>query len=56
VKTVASRDGTTIAYDEDGDGNPVILVDGALTTRKSESKVELVDLLSPRFTVYRYDR
>jgi pimeloyl-ACP methyl ester carboxylesterase len=56
VKNVTSHDGTTIAYDENGDGPALILVDGALTTRVGGSKAELVDLLAPHFTVYRYDR
>jgi pimeloyl-ACP methyl ester carboxylesterase len=56
VKNVRSHDGTTIAYDEKGDGPALILVDGALTTRVSGSKAELVDLLAPRFTVVSYDR
>ena len=56
MKSVRSRDGTTIGYDEKGDGPALILVDGALTTRVTGSKAELVDLLAARFTVFSHDR
>jgi pimeloyl-ACP methyl ester carboxylesterase len=56
VSNVTSHDGTTIAYDEEGGGRPLIIVDGALSTRAGESKAELVALLAPHFTVYTYDR
>lgn len=55
-KTVAAKDGTTIAYDRHGEGPALILVDGAMCTRSSGSKPELVALLAPHFTVYSYDR
>ncbi|HMK93348.1 MAG TPA: alpha/beta hydrolase [Thermoleophilia bacterium] len=53
---VTSKDGTTVAYDAQGDGPALILVDGALTTRKSEYRPALVELLQPHFTVIGYDR
>jgi pimeloyl-ACP methyl ester carboxylesterase len=56
MDAVRSRDGTTIAFEEQGDGPPLILVDGAMTTRSSGSKPELAKLLAQRFTVYCYDR
>jgi pimeloyl-ACP methyl ester carboxylesterase len=56
VDTVTSRDGTAIAYETGGDGPALILVDGALSTSRNESKPELVASLAPRFTVYNYDR
>ena len=56
MDTVTSPDGTTIAYDQQGEGPALILVDGALTTRASGSKPELAKLLAPHFTVYAYDR
>jgi pimeloyl-ACP methyl ester carboxylesterase len=56
VDTVTSRDGTTIAYEAAGDGPALILVDGALSTSRGESKPELVACLAPRFTVHNYDR
>ena len=56
VDTVKSNDGTTIAYEATGDGPALILVDGALSTSRGESKPEFVALLAPSFTVYNYDR
>ena len=56
MKTVASGDGTTVAYDRQGEGSALILVDGAMCSRSSGSKPELVRLLAPHFTVYSYDR
>src|SRR5437879_7527130 len=56
VNTLKSKDGTMIAFDEQGDGPALILVDGALCTRSSGSKPELAKLLAQPFTVYSYDR
>lgn len=56
MNTVTSQDGTKIAYDKQGQGATLILVDGALCTRSSGSKPELVKLLAPNFTVFSYDR
>ena len=56
MNTVTSPDGTTIAYDPDGEGPPLILVDGALTVHSSGSGAELAKLLAPHFTVYGFDR
>jgi pimeloyl-ACP methyl ester carboxylesterase len=56
MNTVTSKDGTTIAFDKQGDGPALILVDGAMTTRSSGSKPALVALLAQYFTVYAYDR
>ncbi len=54
--TVSSSDGTTIAYDQQGAGPALILVDGALTVHSSGSGSELARLLAPHFTVYGFDR
>lgn len=51
---VASKDGTKIAFDKVGHGPLVILVLGALNSRKSGAK--LAELLASRFTVVSYDR
>ena len=56
METLSSRDGTTIAYDKQGTGPALILVDGALTVHSAGGKSELARLLAPRFTVYGYDR
>jgi pimeloyl-ACP methyl ester carboxylesterase len=54
MHTVTSRDGTKIAYDTQGSGPPVILVNGALAGREAGS--DIAKLLAGRFTVYSYDR
>jgi pimeloyl-ACP methyl ester carboxylesterase len=51
---VTSKDGTAIAFDRSGDGPPVVLVGGALSTRGAAQA--LAGLLAPSFTVYAYDR
>lgn len=56
MHTLSSRDGTTIAYDKEGDGPALIVVDGALTVHSSGGKSDLAELLAPHFTVYGYDR
>jgi pimeloyl-ACP methyl ester carboxylesterase len=56
MRTVISQDGTRIAYDEAGQGPPLILVGGALSHRAFYGAEELVALLSPTFTVINYDR
>jgi pimeloyl-ACP methyl ester carboxylesterase len=56
LKTVSSSDGTRIAYDQQGEGPALILVDGALTVHSSRSGSELARLLAPHFTVYGFDR
>jgi len=56
MDTITSPDGTTIAYDKQGEGPALILVDAALITRSSGSKPELAKLLAAHFTVYSYDR
>ena len=54
IQIVTSKDGTKIAYDKVGNGPVVILVLGALNSRKSGAK--LAKLLASRFTVISYDR
>lgn len=56
MKTAISRDGTRIAYDELGEGSPLILVGGALNTRSFGPNGPLAELLAERFTVINYDR
>ncbi|MDX6252250.1 MAG: hypothetical protein QOF10_5610 [Kribbellaceae bacterium] len=56
MKTVTSKDGTTIAYDQAGDGPAVVLVDGALCSRAQGPMPELAKHLASQYTVYHYDR
>src|SRR4030095_10797659 len=57
MKTVTSKDGTRIAFDQSGEGPVVILVDGALQYRAfDQGMVQLADLLAQHFTVIHYDR
>jgi pimeloyl-ACP methyl ester carboxylesterase len=56
MSTVRSADGTTIAYTRAGQGPPLILVDGALCSRSFGPMPKLAEQLTPRFTVYTYDR
>jgi pimeloyl-ACP methyl ester carboxylesterase len=52
--TVASTDGTTIAFDRTGAGPPVVLIGGALSDRSAA--VELADRLASQLSVVAYDR
>jgi pimeloyl-ACP methyl ester carboxylesterase len=56
MKKVISKDGTAIAYDQRGSGEPVILVDCALCSRAFGPMPKLAELLAPHFTVINYDR
>lgn len=56
MKTIRSKDGTTIAYDQTGSGPAVILVDGALCSRAFGPMPKLAPLLARHFTVFHYDR
>jgi pimeloyl-ACP methyl ester carboxylesterase len=56
MSKVTSSDGTTIAFDESGEGPPLILVDGALSYRRFGPMAGLAEALRSQFTVYSYDR
>jgi pimeloyl-ACP methyl ester carboxylesterase len=57
MKTVTSKDGTTIAYDQSGNGPVVIFVDGALQYRAfDQGMAPLADLLAKHFSVIHSDR
>jgi dihydrofolate reductase/pimeloyl-ACP methyl ester carboxylesterase len=56
VKKIQSADGTTIAFDQMGQGPAIVLVDGALGSRASGYLEPLAALLAPHFTVFTYDR
>ncbi|WP_409181488.1 alpha/beta fold hydrolase [Amycolatopsis sp. VS8301801F10] len=54
LATLASSDDTLIAVERTGDGPPVVVISGGLNQRVMFGK--LVELLSPKFTVFNYDR
>ncbi len=54
MNQVTSNDGTSIAFDQLGQGAPVILVSGGSVDRGSNAA--LATLLSEHFTVFNYDR
>ena len=54
MKHVTSKDGTTIAYDQLGQGPAVIVVGGVLGDRSQQAP--LAALLSEHFTIFNYDR
>ena len=56
MRTTHSRDGTKIAYDTAGGGPLLVLVDGALCTRRIGPGKGLARLLARDFTVINYDR
>ncbi len=56
MSKVISKDGTKIAYEKNGNGPVVIIVDGALCSRTFGPTAKLVPLLKDQFTVITYDR
>ncbi|MEW6401214.1 MAG: alpha/beta hydrolase [Chloroflexota bacterium] len=57
MKTVTSKDGTTIAYDQFGNGPALILIAGATQHRATDPQTaHLAELLASHFTVFNYDR
>jgi pimeloyl-ACP methyl ester carboxylesterase len=59
MRTVTSKDGTSIAFDQSGQGPALILVGGMFEQRAMESetsKLAVDPLLTQHFTVYHYDR
>jgi pimeloyl-ACP methyl ester carboxylesterase len=54
MRTVASKDGTRIAFDQSGAGPALILVAPAFATRTDQAS--LAAALAPVFTVFAYDR
>jgi pimeloyl-ACP methyl ester carboxylesterase len=57
MKTVVSKDGTTIAYEQSGRGPVIIIVAGAIQYRAfDQGLAQLAELLSLQFTVINYDR
>ena len=56
MKKVTSKDGTTIAFDQLGEGTPIVLVDGATGYRSHPMNVQLAEMLGQHFSVLNYDR
>ncbi|WP_217576090.1 alpha/beta fold hydrolase [Mesorhizobium sp. GbtcB19] len=56
TQTAISADGTPIAYERQGKGRPLILVDGALCFRGMGPSRPLAAALAAHFTVFSYDR
>lgn len=59
MRTVTSKDGTTIAYDCAGSGPALILVGGAFEQRAMESEtahIAALPLMAQHFSVFHYDR
>ncbi len=57
MNKVLSKDGTSIAFDQSGQGPALILVGGAFQHRATDPRTaQLVALLAPHFTVFHYDR
>jgi pimeloyl-ACP methyl ester carboxylesterase len=54
MRTVISKDGTPIAFDQSGQGTGLILVAGATATRVAEASVAAT--LASDFTAFAYDR
>src|SRR5262245_9637825 len=54
TKELTSRDGTAIAFDQAGQGPPLIMVVGAFNDRHTGAP--LTAALAARFTVFTYDR
>jgi pimeloyl-ACP methyl ester carboxylesterase len=54
IDKVRSADGTAIAVEQFGSGDPIVLVGGAFNDRSTVAR--LAAALSPRFTAVTYDR
>jgi pimeloyl-ACP methyl ester carboxylesterase len=54
MQSVISQDGTTIAFEQSGAGQPLIIVGGTLSDRSQQAP--LAALLSQHLTVFNYDR
>jgi pimeloyl-ACP methyl ester carboxylesterase len=56
MPTITSADGTSIGFDQAGEGPALILVDGAMCYRAAGPMRPLAERLTDHFTVYAYDR
>jgi pimeloyl-ACP methyl ester carboxylesterase len=56
MKTTQSKDGTTLAYDVHGKGQPLIYITGAACFRKFKPVEQAAKVFAKQFSVYNYDR
>jgi pimeloyl-ACP methyl ester carboxylesterase len=56
MAVVISKDGTRIGFDREGQGPPLLLVDGAMCYRGQGPMTPLAAKLAAHFTVFTYDR
>jgi pimeloyl-ACP methyl ester carboxylesterase len=59
MRTITSKDGTTIAFDQSGQGPALILVGGMFEQRALDTEtaqLAVLPLMKQHFTVYHYDR
>jgi hypothetical protein len=56
IEQLQSSDGTAIAVDRSGRGDPVVLVDGAFGSRRFGPNVVIGQILAEHFAVFHYDR
>lgn len=56
MNQVTSKDGTSIAFETHGQGPALILVDGALCSRRFGPMPKLAELFAAHFKVFMYDR
>ena len=56
IGTAISTDGTSIAWQRQGTGPGLVLVDAVLFDRSTSPSAELIDPLAETFTVISYDR
>jgi pimeloyl-ACP methyl ester carboxylesterase len=54
MRNIFSKDGTPIAFDQVGEGSPLVLVGGVLGDRSQQAP--LASLLASHFTVFNHDR
>jgi len=54
MQMITSADGTTLAFDQTGAGQPLVLVSGARCGRRADESIATA--LAERFTVLNYDR
>jgi pimeloyl-ACP methyl ester carboxylesterase len=56
MPTITSADGTSIGFEQTGEGPALILIDGAMCYRAAGPMRPLAERLADHFTVYAYDR